>query len=263
MAIPARKDRSDMALNGKTAIVTGAAGGMGRAICDVLAANGANVAMVDISADGLAEVETAVKAHAVGTATYAHSVGDEHATESTVADVARRFGGVDILVNGAGIGHVQDVKVADVPIEVFDVILNVNLRGAFLFCKFSIPHMLAAGGGAIVNISSAGAMPGIKTQGSTAYRVSKTGMLGLTRAVAAHYAEHSIRCTSIAPGPTDTHILWEAEAKLGAHVRAMPATLPRVAQPSEIAELVRFLVDDTGSFMTGGVVAIDGGLTLV
>jgi NAD(P)-dependent dehydrogenase (short-subunit alcohol dehydrogenase family) len=251
-----------MALQGKRAIVTGAAGGMGRAICSMLASQGASVAMVDVDGDGLDQLRASL-AHSDGPlAVYAHSVADDDAVAVTTADAAHRFGGLDILVNAAGIGHTHDVKVADTPIEIFDLVMNVNLRGAFLFCRAAIPHLLAAGGGAIVNVSSAGALEGIKTQGSTAYRVSKTGMIGLTRAVAAHYAEQSIRATTICPGPTDTHILWEAEAKLGSHIRAMPATLPRVAQPAEIAELVRFLVDDSGSFMTGGVVTIDGGLTL-
>jgi NAD(P)-dependent dehydrogenase (short-subunit alcohol dehydrogenase family) len=251
-----------MTLQGKAAIVTGAGGGMGGAICAVLARSGVSLGMVDAAGDHLATVADEVRAHGTDVLTFAHDVGDADAAAATVAAVAERLGRIDILVNTAGIGHEQDVKVADTPIEVFDRLMNVNLRGAFLFCKFTIPHLLAAGGGAIVNISSAGGLPGIKTQGSTSYRVSKTGLLGLTRAVAAHYAEQSIRCTSICPGPTDTHILWEAEAKLGPHIRAMPATLPRVAQPEEIADLVKFIVDDSGSFMSGGIVTIDGALTL-
>src|SRR5215831_10631651 len=190
-----------MTLQGKVAIVTGAGGGMGTAICEVLAGSGVSLGIVDVAADRLEMTAASVREHGGNVLTFAHDVGDADAVAATVETVAEQLGRLDILVNTAGIGHEQDVKVADTPVEVFDLVMNVNLRGAFLFCKFTIPHLLAAGGGAIVNISSAGGLPGIKTQGSTSYRVSKTGMLGLTRAVAAHYAEQSIRCTSICPGP--------------------------------------------------------------
>jgi NAD(P)-dependent dehydrogenase (short-subunit alcohol dehydrogenase family) len=251
-----------MPLNGKNAIVTGAAGGMGTEICSLFAEQGANVAMVDIATERLEKLQAHLSGRQVGLRTYGHSVTDQDAVAATVADVVAAFGGIDILVNAAGTGHPQDGKVADIPVEIFDEIMDINIKGAFLFCRAVIPHLVTAGGGAIVNISSAGALEGIKTQGSTAYRISKTAMIGLTKAVAAHYAEQSVRCTAVCPGPTETPVLWEAVAKFGPQIRSVPATLPRTAQPSEIAGLVAFLVNDTGSFMSGGVVTIDGALTL-
>jgi NAD(P)-dependent dehydrogenase (short-subunit alcohol dehydrogenase family) len=139
--------------------------------------------------------------------------------------------------------------------------VSVNLGGTFHVARCAIPALLAAGGGTIVNVSSAGALPGVKNGGATAYNAGKAGMLGLTRSIAGQYAEQNIRCIAVCPGPVDTPMLAAARAKLGHAAVSPPRTIQRAAQPEELASLIGLLLSDAGSFASGASWAYDGNMT--
>jgi NAD(P)-dependent dehydrogenase (short-subunit alcohol dehydrogenase family) len=151
----------------------------------------------------------------------------------------------------------EDTKIVDVPEEVFDRTIAVNLRGMFLLCKYGIPHLKGAGGGAIVNLASVAALAG---GGGTSYTTSKGGVAALTRAVAFQNAAENIRCNSICPGPVDTPMLQISMKKLGlSTMTSRPGTIPRIARPQEVASLITFLVSDEAAYITGATYTIDGG----
>lgn len=241
-------------------LVTGAGQGIGRATAQSLAEEGASLALVDFDA---ARLDTAAKELADLTKVLAlpTDISDEAAVATTVEAAVAHFGGLGGLANIAGVSDLGDGPVADVSTDTFDRVLRVNLRGTFLMCRATVPHLLAAGGGTIVNMSSAGALPGIKNGGATAYNASKAGILGLTRSLASQYAEQNVRCVAVCPGATETPMLEVAHRKLGRAAVAPPRTLPRSAQPREVADLVAFLIGDTGSYVTGSTWAIDGNMT--
>jgi NAD(P)-dependent dehydrogenase (short-subunit alcohol dehydrogenase family) len=143
--------------------------------------------------------------------------------------------------------------------EVFDRTIAVNLRGIFLLCKYGVPHLKRAGGGAIVNLASTAALRG---GGGTSYTASKGGVAAITRAVAFQNAAENIRCNAIYPGPVDTPMLQISMKKLGLKtMTAGPGIVPRIARPEEVAGLISFLVSDEATYITGAAYTIDGGAT--
>ena len=163
------------------------------------------------------------------------------------------------MANCHGISLMEDTRIVDVPEEVFDRTIAVNLRGIFLMCKYGVPALKRSGGGAIVNLASAAALSG---GGGTSYTASKGGVTALTRAIAFQNAAEGIRCNSICPGPVDTPMLQISMKKLGlTTMTSRPGTIPRIAQPEEVAFLITFLVSDEAAFITGAIYTIDGGAT--
>ncbi len=153
----------------------------------------------------------------------------------------------------------EDTRIVDVSEETFDGTIAVNLRSIFLLCKYAVPALAQSGGGAIVNLASGAALFG---GGGTSYTASKGGVTAITRAVAFQNAAKGIRCNSICPGPVDTPMLQISMKKFGLTKMPSPrGTIPRIAQPEEIAFLVTFLVSDEAAFITGATYTIDGGAT--
>jgi NAD(P)-dependent dehydrogenase (short-subunit alcohol dehydrogenase family) len=248
---------------GRAAIVTGGATGIGRAAAERLAAGGAAVVIGDVG-DGLAQVETELRQAGLQVHARRADVRSPADMQALARFAADACGGVDILVCSAGIQRYGTV--VDTPEELWDDVLAVNLKGQYLAARHAIPLMRARGGGAIVNVAS---VQGMATQPRVAaYTASKGGVLALTRAMAVDHAAERIRVNAVCPGSVDTPMLrWAAdlfrgdqsqESQLAEWGRAHP--LGRVGKAEEVAELIAFLASDRASFITGAQVVVDGGL---
>ena len=242
------------------ALVTGAASGIGRATAILLAGRGAAVACLDVNADGLAETAAAIGERALPIPC---DVTDLAAVEAAVSQAAADLGGLDAVANVAGVGDFTG-DVAEIAPEEWARVLAVNLTGPFHVSRAAIPHLRAAGGGAIVNVSSQFGLVGCLA--SPAYCASKAGLIGLTRAMAIDHTEEGIRVNCVCPGPVDTPMLaWtDATPELTARERGRTQgrnLSGRSGRPEEIAATIAFLLSDDVGFMSGSVVAVDGAWT--
>jgi NAD(P)-dependent dehydrogenase (short-subunit alcohol dehydrogenase family) len=244
-------------LDGKRAFVTGAARGIGRAIAERLAAEGARVALVDVDPDALGDVRG-------GALALQADVRDEEALRAAVDRAVDALGGLDVVVPNAAIQLVgSDDRVDRLERAVWDETVDVNLTGAFLTAKHGAGALLASGGGAIVFIASPAGTHGI-ARGLQAYSASKAGIVGLVRTMAADYAGEAIRVNAVLPGITETPMnrWWTDDAAMRAQVLA-PVPLARAARADEIAAVAAFLASDDASYVTGALWSVDGGLTAV
>jgi NAD(P)-dependent dehydrogenase (short-subunit alcohol dehydrogenase family) len=252
-------------LTGRTAIITGAADGIGRRCAEVFAAQGAQVVVADINVEQGQATAQAVRA-AGGEAHFtAVDLAQPQQVEALVKETIAHYGGLDILVSNAGVGgrKLGDGPIHECTVEGWDTIMTVNLRGMFLACKYAIPELLKSENGCIVTMSSVLGMVG--TQGlydTHAYTTSKAGIIGLTRTIAAHYAKDGLRANVVAPGLVDT--------RMAKRTKATPELLEQVAfwQPlgpigevDDVAEAALFLASDRAKFITGVVLPVDGGWT--
>jgi NAD(P)-dependent dehydrogenase (short-subunit alcohol dehydrogenase family) len=242
--------------DGHVAIVTGAAGGVGRDVVRLLTERGARVVAEDLdpAVHDLADVGRVVAIE--GDVTQAATA------ELAVSTALDRFGRLDVLINNAGRLLVKPIL--DTSEEEWDSILSINVKGAFLHCRAALPHLEASGAGAIVNTASISGIVGLNDQ--TAYCASKGALVQLTRQLAVDYAARHVRVNAVAPGAIDTPLLTaplsllpdfaERMARIAAH-----HPMGRISRPIETAEVVAFLASPRASFMTGVIVPVDGGLT--
>jgi len=242
------------------ALVTGAASGIGRATAILLAGRGAAVACLDVNADGLAETAAAIGERALPIPC---DVTDLAAVEAAVSQAGADLGGLDAVANVAGVGDFTG-DVAEIAPEEWARVLAINLTGPFHVSRAAIPHLRAAGSGAIVNVSSQFGLVGCLA--SPAYCASKAGLIGLTRAMAIDHTEEGIRVNCVCPGPVDTPMLaWtDATPELTARERGRTQgrnLSGRSGRPEEIAATIAFLLSDDVGFMSGSVVAVDGAWT--
>ena len=238
-----------MRFSAKIAIVTGGLSGIGAAIAARLAEEGAKV----IAADITAEATTVDPAAAI--APFHLDVADEASCHALIDAVLATHGRLDILVHSAGIG--RDIPFLDTPVDVFDRIIAVNLRGSFLVGQAAARAMRDQGGGSIVNIASVAGMRG--SVGRAAYGASKGGVVVLSQVMAVDLAEYGIRVNVIAPGPIETPLveqMHDAEIR-NAWARAVP--MRRYGSPEDVAGAAAFLCSDDATFVTGHVLAVDGG----
>jgi NAD(P)-dependent dehydrogenase (short-subunit alcohol dehydrogenase family) len=250
-------------LNGKVALVTGGSAGIGAAIGHALAAAGARVLLADIDEEGLERTTGDIGAeHAAAITT---DVSDPAAMQAAVDEAVGRWGGLDIAILNAGLEGVV-APILDYPLERFDQVMAVNLRGVFLGVKSAAPAIAARGGGAIIIMSSVAGMQG--TPGFSAYTASKHAVVGLMRCAALELAPQGIRVNSVNPGPIETRMMRSLEDGMApgagqtAH-DALAAAIPlkRYGTPEEVARLTLFLASDDGAYCTGGTYLVDGGMT--
>jgi NAD(P)-dependent dehydrogenase (short-subunit alcohol dehydrogenase family) len=260
--VPARYGWLGMrGLQGKRALVTGAARGIGRAIVERLASEGARVALVDVDADALADATTAAGEGAL--ALHA-DVRDEDAVRYALERATAELGGLDVVVPNAAIQLVgADDRADRLDRAVWQATVDVNLTGAFLTAKHGARALLAGGGGAIVCIASPAGTHGI-ARGLQAYSASKAGIVGLVRAMAADYAREAIRVNAVLPGITETPMnrWWTDDPAVREQVLA-PVPLARPARAEEVAAVAAFLASDDASYVTGALWTVDGGLTAI
>jgi len=250
-----------MRLKGKRAIITGGAAGIGAAIAERFAAEGAAVVIADRNAEAAEEAASRLRDRASSVLALAVDVSLPDSARSMVESCVARFGGLDILINNAGIVHRDDTELETTPEHAWDATLAVNLKGVFLCSKYAVPAISASGGGAIVNIASIVALMG-SFPAQVAYTASKGGVLALSREMAVGLARRGIRVNAICPGLTATAMaagLVQDDAAF--QLRRLHIPMGRMAEPGEIAAAAAFLASDDASYITGQAFPVDGGLT--
>ena len=247
-------------IDGSIALVTGAAGGIGRAISARLAAAGVALALIDIDRDGAERLLSELGAKGVAIAADLSAPDD---VRSAVAEAEARLGSLDILVNNAGISGVGPPKpTVDTPLEEWEKTLAVNVTAPFLFCQAVLPGMTGRGRGRVVNIAS---MAGILClPGRVSYAASKAALISLTKTLAVECGASGVRINAVCPGWVDTPFIAArmAQPELRAQAEAM-VPVGRVATPDEVADVVLFLLSPASRYMTGAAVAVDGGMSLL
>ncbi|MFN0074464.1 MAG: SDR family NAD(P)-dependent oxidoreductase [Chloroflexota bacterium] len=240
----------DVRLDGKVAIVTGGGGGFGRPYSLALAEAGAAVAVVDHDAALAERVVAKIRAQGGEAAAYSTDVASALSVANMLTEVVQHFGGLDILVNIAGVSSKSLLQ--DLPEEDWDRVIDINLKGMWLCCKAAIPHLIARGGGRIINMASSRGLHG--QPNGAHYASSKGGTIALTKSLAQELKQHRVTVNCLGPGATDTP-MWEGNltAEQAAHRRA---TEP-LGQPDDLAPMVVFLASDWGYQVTGHMVVRD------
>jgi NAD(P)-dependent dehydrogenase (short-subunit alcohol dehydrogenase family) len=249
----------DLGLAGKSALITGAAGGIGREVARLFAQEGVSVVAADLDEARIAETVAVVEAVGGTALAVRLDVTDEASVEEAVQRATERFGPPNIVVNAAGIYRIGTL--ADVPPDAWDQLMNINLRGTYLVCRAVLPAMLDRGSGSIVNLASISGRTK-STLAAPSYVASKSGVIGLTMALASQSAARGVRVNAVAPGPSDTDMIrgLPPEKQPG-----LIATIPlgRLGTPREVAACIAFLASDVAAFITGETVNINGGAFMV
>ncbi|RAQ96000.1 3-ketoacyl-ACP reductase [Thermogemmatispora tikiterensis] len=245
----------------QVAVVTGAASGIGRALVQRLSSEGAAVVAVDIVEEPLQALVTELQGQGAKLCACCADVASESGVEAMLTTATSTYGRLDILCNNAGIMDLM-TPAAEVPLELWERVLAVNLYGPFLACRRAIPIFLEQGSGTIVNTASEAGLRG--GAAGTPYTVSKHGLIGLTRSIAFHYGERGIRCNAVCPGAVATAIglgqgtpSQSGLERVGAFIHASAPS--RVASPDEIAAAIAFLASKEASYINGAILPVDGG----
>jgi NAD(P)-dependent dehydrogenase (short-subunit alcohol dehydrogenase family) len=243
-------------LEGRVAVITGAASGIGRAMAVRFSDEGATVVVADIDETAGGEVARAVGGHSFGC-----DVTDAGQVESLYAKVAATVGGVDVCCHNAGISPPEDGSILETDPIAWERVQRANLTSVYLCCRAAIPHLLQRGGGSIVNTASFVAEMGSATS-QISYTASKGGVLALSRELGVQFARQGIRVNALCPGPVNTPLLRELFAKdpERAARRLVHVPMGRFAEPEEIAAAAAFLASDDSSFVTASAFLVDGGI---
>jgi NAD(P)-dependent dehydrogenase (short-subunit alcohol dehydrogenase family) len=250
-----------LVLKGKRVVITGAGSGVGRAMANLFAAEGASVFLVDVVPERVEQVVSEIRSAGNSATGLVIDLSAKPEAARMIDEAVKALGGVDILCNNAGI--MDGVRpAAETPDEVWEKVMAVNLEAPFRACRKAIPMMIEKGGGVILNTASiAGILGG---RAGTAYTVSKHGLIGLTQSITTSYGAKGIRCNAVVLGAVKTNIGVGSATPDPVGMAALNKTLaalPRVGEPEEIAKLALFLVSDGSSFLNGSLVVADAGWT--
>ncbi len=250
-----------MRLKDKVALITGAGSGIGRESALLFAREGAKILIVDLKEElGKKTVQEIKKAN--GEASFFHAdVSNANEVQAMIQQAEDKFGKLNVLFNNAGIFPDKDGSVLETEEDVWDLVMQVNLKGVFLGCKYGIPALQRAGGGSIINTASFVALMGAATS-QIAYTASKGGVLAMSREIAVEFARQNIRVNALCPGPVETPLLQELLSDPEKRQRRLVHIPPgRFAQASDIAQAALFLASDESSYINGTAFSVDGGIT--
>jgi len=245
-------------LDGKVCVITGAAGGMGREAALLFAREGARVCVADMNEE--AGEKTATEC---AEAFFQRvDVTDADSVRRLYEAARERYGGVHVLYNNAGIMPEDDASIVDTDVSAWQRVQDVNTKGVYLCCKYGIPHLVQAGGGSVINVSSFVAIMGAATS-QISYTASKGAVLAMSRELAVEFARRGVRVNALCPGPVETPLLMRlfSQDQEAAERRLVHLPMGRFARAEEIANAALFLASDDASYVTGATFLVDGGLT--
>ena len=245
-------------LDGKVCVITGAGGGMGREAALLFSDEGAQVCVADV--DGAAAEQTASDARDAFAIEV--DVADAESVRGMYEETARRYGGIDVIYNNAGISPADDASILETEPDAWQRVQDVNTKGVYLCCKYGIPHLLEGGGGSVINVASFVALVGAATS-QISYTASKGAVLSLSRELAVQFARQGVRVNALCPGPVETPLLLRIFGDDPAAYERRRVHLPmgRLAKPREIVNAALFLASDESSYVNGATFLVDGGLT--
>ncbi|TCP29202.1 NAD(P)-dependent dehydrogenase (short-subunit alcohol dehydrogenase family) [Scopulibacillus darangshiensis] len=244
-------------MDGKVAIITGAANGQGAAEAVLFAKEGGKVVATDIQEEAVQQLVDDINADGGEAIAITHNVASEKEWRRVVAKAAETFGKVDVLVNNAGVSEPKTLL--NITMEQWQRVMDINLTGCVLGMKYTIPEMQKAGGGSVINISSIGGLVGMA--GTSPYTAAKGALRSLSKAAAVEYAKQNVRVNSVHPGIIVTPMIEEHFDDQAKQYYTSLTQLPRLGKPEDIAYGVLYLASDESSFMTGSEMVIDGGWT--
>jgi NAD(P)-dependent dehydrogenase (short-subunit alcohol dehydrogenase family) len=245
-------------LDGKVAVITGAAGGIGREAAILFSSEGASVCVADVDPE-----KGEATAGACREAFFQQvDVADSESVAAMYAATTERYGGIDVLYNNAGIMPADDASILETEADAWQRVQDVNTKGVFLCCKHGIPHLLERGGGSVINVASFVALAGAATS-QISYTASKGAVLSMSRELAVEFARRGVRVNALCPGPVETPLLMRLfdETPGALERRLIHLPMGRLAQAKEIAYGALFLASDESSYVNGATFLVDGGLT--
>jgi len=250
-----------MRLSNKVALITGAGSGIGRESALLFAKEGAKVVVVDLNEKAGTETVSLIQSASGNASFFRADVSKAADAAAMIEFVEKTFGTLNVLFNNAGIFPDKDGSVIDTEEEVWDLVMNVNLKSVFLGCKYGIPALLRAGGGSIINTASFVALMGAATS-QIAYTASKGGVLSMTREMAVEFARKNIRVNALCPGPVQTPLLAELLADPARRQRRLVhIPMGRFAEARDVAHAALFLASDESAYVNGATFTVDGGIT--
>ena len=250
-----------MRLENKVTLITGAGSGIGRESALLFAKEGARVVAVDLKKETAEETAGMIEKAGGKSAAFAADVSKAKDAEGMIAFAEKTFGALNVVFNNAGVFHPKDESVTTTTEEIWDMVIDINLKGVFLGCQFAIPALLRAGGGSIINTASFVAILGAAVP-QIAYTASKGAVLSMTREIAVEFARKGIRANALCPGPVDTPLLAQLMSDPARKQRRLVHIPPgRLAQAREIAQAALFLASDESSYVNGATFTVDGGIT--
>jgi NAD(P)-dependent dehydrogenase (short-subunit alcohol dehydrogenase family) len=250
-----------MRLADKVALITGGGSGIGKASCLLFAKEEAKVVVVDLKKDAAEATAAAIVAAGGDAKAFAADVSKSKDAEAMVRFAEESYGKLNIAFNNAGVFHPQDDSVTNTSEDIWDMVIDVNLKGVFLGCKYEIPALLRAGGGSIINTASFVAIVGAAAP-QIAYTASKGGVLAMTREIAVEFARKNIRVNALCPGPVETPLLAELLSDPARRQRRLVHIPPgRFARAEEMANAALFLASDESTYVNASTFLVDGGIT--